>query len=74
MKKNKKENPPKRPYREIMEDVQKAQTPKEYRTINKELWRSYKEWLPLWYRYPNAPLYISVAALIIAVIVKLFKN
>lgn len=74
MKKAKKENPPKRTYKEVMEDFQKAQTPKEYRTIHKEMKRDYKESVPIWYRYPNAPIYVSVFALIMVVIIKLFKN
>lgn len=49
-KKNK--NLPKRSYAEVMEDFKKAQTPKEYRAVHKEMKRDFGDSVPIWYRYP----------------------
>ena len=63
---SKKETPPKRSYKEIMNDFQKAQTPKEYRAIHKELKRDYKDGISIWYRYPYLSLWISIMVLAIS--------
>lgn len=62
----KKETPPKRSYIEVMNGFQKAQTPKEYRAIHKELKRDYKDGIPIWYRYPYLSLWISIIGLAIS--------
>ena len=72
--KRKKENLPKRSYKEVMEDFQNAQTPKEYRAVHKEMRHNHYGWVPIWYRYPNAPIYVSVAVLLIAITKLLFEN
>lgn len=63
-----KKNPQKRSYAEVMEDLQKAVSPKEYRAIHKELKRDHKSRLFLFQRYPNAPIYASAVAVVFIVI------
>jgi hypothetical protein len=57
----------KRPYKEIMKDVEMISSAKEVRKLHKELKRDNKSGLPLFMRYPDMPIYISVLALIIAI-------
>ena len=50
----------KRTYSEIMDDVQKASYGKERRILHKELKESYGEGLPLFMRYPDLPMIVSI--------------
>lgn len=54
----------KRPLSEIMEDFSNANYGKECRELHKELKRYYNKRLPLFMRYPNFPLYVSVVVLV----------
>lgn len=71
--KQKKETPPKRSYREVMEDLQKATTPKEYRAVHRELKRDHNERLFLFQRYPYLPIIVSSGALIFSIIAFILK-
>lgn len=51
-----------RPYKDIMNDLQTAEYGGECRKLHKELRKYYKQGLPLFMRYPNFPLIISVVA------------
>lgn len=68
-----KENPPKRSYMEVMEDFKKANTPKEYRAVNKEMKQNGYGSVPVWCRYPDLPYYVSVLSLILAIIMTINK-
>lgn len=70
----------KRTYSEIMKDVQKASYGKERRILHKELKESYGEGLPLFMRYPDLPMIVSIislvaatAILLLTVLVQLWK-
>ena len=70
----------KRTYSEIMDDVQKASYGKERRILHKELKESYVEGLPLFMRYPDLPMIVSIislvaatAILLLTVLVQLWK-
>lgn len=67
--KNKMSN--RRPYSEIMDDVQKTPYGKGCRKLHKELKEGYKDGLPLFMRYPNVPTIISLIAVIFALFVLL---
>lgn len=71
--KHKKETPPKRSYREVMEDLQKATTPKEYRAVHRELKRDHNERWFLFQRYPYLPIIASSGALIFSIIALILK-
>lgn len=58
----------KRPLPEIMEDFSKAAYGKECRKIHRELRKFYGRGLPLFMRYPNFPLHISVFAVVFGII------
>ena len=56
-------------YRESLERMRKIVTPEEARAFNKEM-RKYKNGprLPLFMRYPDFPMQISIVALVIAIL------
>ena len=60
-----------RPYLEIMEDVKKAPYGKPCRRLHKEL-KEYKDGLPMFMRYPNAPIIMSIIAGIVTFIAAIF--
>ena len=62
-----------RPYSEIMDDVQRAETPKELRKLHKELKKGYGGGFPIFMLYPNAPIIVSVITLIISVFVLIVR-
>lgn len=66
-----KQSQKKRPLLEIMEDFSKATYGKECRKIHRELRKYYNSGLPLFARYPNLPLYISVATLTFGIMVSI---
>ncbi len=55
-------------YKESLKRMRKIETPKEARAFHKEM-RKYKNGprLPLFVRYPDFPLQISIVALVIAI-------
>lgn len=64
-----------RSYKEIMDDVQKANYGKEMRVLHKELKQHEDRYggLPMFMRYPNLPYIVSATSLIIAIAVVIIK-
>ena len=64
-----------RSYKEIMDDVQKANYGKEMRVLHKELKQQEDRYggLPMFMRYPNLPYIVSATSLIIAIAVVIIK-
>lgn len=64
-----------RSYKEIMDDVQKANYGKEMRALHKELKQHEDRYggLPMFMRYPNLPYIVSATSLIIAIAVVIIK-
>ena len=64
-----------RSYKEIMDDVQKANYGKEMRALHKELKQHEDRYggSPMFMRYPNLPYIVSAISLIIAIAVVIIK-
>ena len=64
-----------RSYKEVMDDVQKANYGKEMRALHKELKQHEDRYggLPMFMRYPNLPYIVSATSLIIAIAVVIIK-
>lgn len=75
--KRKKENPPKRSYAEVMEDLSKVICFKDERKILKELRKNHRKETSIYDRYPYLPLILSLISFLVSVttilIVQLWK-
>lgn len=54
-------------YRELLDEIDKVRYGKEARMLHREL-RRHRSGLPLFMRYPNFPLWISIMSLLLVVI------
>lgn len=65
----KKKEMTRREYEESLERMRKIATPEEARAFHKEMWK-YKDGprLPLFMRYPDFPMQISIVALVVAIL------
>lgn len=61
-----------RDFEELLDRLRFCSSAKEARAIHKEL-RKYGDGMPLYDRYPNLPIWVSSAALVLAVVCLLIK-
>lgn len=60
-------------YKELLDALNLATSSKEVRRIHKEL-KKYGYGLPLFQRYPDLPLYVSMTSLIAVVVIQIIKS